>query len=187
MPPTPGAGPGTGSVTLLHTAQLEPSTLGAARRLVVEAFDGQFEDTDWAHALGGLHALVHVDGDLVAHGAVVQRRMLHGGRTLRVGYVEAVAVRREQRRRGHASAVMAVLEDAVRRAYDAGALSASDAGALLYTARGWQRWLGTTWALTPGGRVRTAEEDDALFVLPGAGALDPTGELTCDWRDGDLW
>ena len=43
------------------------------------------------HAPGGLHALVHDGGDLVAHGAVVQRRLLHDGRALRVGYVEAGA------------------------------------------------------------------------------------------------
>jgi aminoglycoside 2'-N-acetyltransferase I len=191
MPPTPrklGAGPCIGAaVTLLHTAQLDPAALRAARDLVFEAFDGGFTDDDWDHALGGLHALVHADGELVAHGAVVQRRMLHGGRTLRVGYVEAVAVHPAVRRRGHASALMAALEDVIRPGFDAGALSASDAGALLYASRGWQRWRGTTWALTPEGRVRTADEDDALFVLPGALPLDLDGEITCDWRTGDLW
>jgi aminoglycoside 2'-N-acetyltransferase I len=175
------------TVDLLHTAQLGPGLLDAVRRLVVDAFDGGFDDADWEHGLGGLHALVRVDGEPVAHGAVVQRRLLHGGRALRVGYVEAVAVAAAHRRQGHASAVMTVLEDVIGRAYDAGALSASDNGALLYLSRGWQRWRGTTWALTPDGRIRTAEEDDALFVLPGAGALDLAGEITCDWRDGDLW
>ncbi len=175
------------TVDLLHTAQLGADALDAVRRLVVEAFDGRFDDDDWEHALGGLHALVRVDGEPVAHGAVVQRRLLHGGRALRVGYVEAVAVAPGQRRRGHASAVMAALEDVVRRAYDAGALSATDHGARLYTARGWQRWQGSTWALTPEGRARTPEDDDAVFVLPVGHPLDLDGELTCDWRDGDLW
>jgi aminoglycoside 2'-N-acetyltransferase I len=175
------------TVDLLHTAQMGPELLDAVRRLVVEAFDGGFEDADWEHALGGLHALVRVDGEPVAHGAVVQRRLVHGGRALRVGYVEAVAVAAGQRRRGHASAVMAALESVVRRAYDAGALSATDNGARLYSARGWQRWQGSTWALSPEGRVRTPEDDDAVFVLPGGTPLDLDGELTCDWRDGDLW
>jgi aminoglycoside 2'-N-acetyltransferase I len=190
-PATFGGGPGIGGATLLHTAQLEPGVLDAAHRLVVEAFGGQFDDEDWDHALGGMHAIVHADGRLVAHGAVVQRRLLHCGRALRAGYVEAVAVHGDLRRRGLASQVMAALEGVIRRGYDAGALSASDNGALLYLSRGWQHWRGTTWALTPEGRVRTADEDDALFVLPGDGAgavaLDLTGEITCDWRDGDLW
>ena len=82
---------------------------------------------------------------------------------------------------------MTALEDVVRRAYDAGALSATDRGAQLYSGRGWQLWRGTTWALTPQGRVRTPEDDDAVFVLPGGVPLDLDGELTCDWRDGDLW
>jgi len=83
---------------------------------------------------------------------------------------------------------MAALEAAVRERYDLGALGATDDGAALYRARGWQAWQGTTWALGPeGGRVRTAEDDDAVFVLAVAAPLDLRGELVCDWRTGDLW
>jgi aminoglycoside 2'-N-acetyltransferase I len=113
--------------------------------------------------------------------------MLHRGRALRVGCVEAVAVLGTERRRGVGSALMAALEDVVRRAYDAGALSASDDGAALYTARGWQPWRGPTSALTPDGLRRTPDEDGSVYPLPGGTPLDPDGELTCDWRDGDLW
>jgi aminoglycoside 2'-N-acetyltransferase I len=42
--------------------------------------------------------------------------------------------------------------------------------------------------LTPTrGIVRTPDEDDCVLVLPGGALLDPTDELTCDWRDGELW
>jgi aminoglycoside 2'-N-acetyltransferase I len=175
------------TVTLAHTGQLPAATLAAARTMLDEAFGGEFGDADWDHALGGLHALV-LDGDRpVAHGAVVQRHLLHGGRALRAGYVEAVAVAASHRRRGLASAVMAELEEVIRRAYDLGALSATDAGAALYASRGWQLWRGPISALTPSGTVRTPHEDGALHVLPCAAALDLTGELTADWRDGDLW
>jgi aminoglycoside 2'-N-acetyltransferase I len=190
MPSTPrelGAGPGIGAVTLSSTAALTPTDLRAVRRLVDRAFYGDFDDDDWAHALGGLHALVRLGGELVAHGAVVERQLLHDGRSLRAGYVEAVAVDPAHRRRGHAAAVMAALEAAIRDRYDVGALSATDDGAGLYRARDWQAWQGTTWALTPSGRLRTAEDDDAVFVLPVATRLDLTGELVCDWRTGDLW
>jgi aminoglycoside 2'-N-acetyltransferase I len=44
-----------------------------------------------------------------------------------------------------------------------------------------------TGALTPSGRVRTGEDDDAVFVLLAGAQLDVTGELACDRRDGDLW
>jgi aminoglycoside 2'-N-acetyltransferase I len=175
------------SITVAHTAQLDPATLATARALVHGAFDGQFGEEDWEHALGGMHALAH-DGDrLTGHGAVVQRRLVHDGRALRVGYVEAVAVAADRRRRGVAAAVMAALEEVIRRAYDAGALGASDDGARLYISRGWQLWQGPTAALTPAGPQRTPDDDGSVYVLPAGTRLDLTGELTCDWRDGDVW
>jgi aminoglycoside 2'-N-acetyltransferase I len=190
MPPTPrrlGAGPLRRGLTVAHTGQLDGETLASVRALLDEAFDGDFADEDWEHALGGMHALAFDGARLIGHGAVVQRRLLHGGRALRAGYVEAVAVVAARRRRGHAAAIMDALERVIRGAYDLGALSASDDGAGLYLSRGWQRWRGPTSALTPAGAVPTPEDDDSVFVLPVSARLDPAGELTCDWRDGDLW
>jgi aminoglycoside 2'-N-acetyltransferase I len=175
------------AISVAHSAHVDQAVLASARALLDEAFGGEFGDADWEHALGGMHAFAFAGDRLVAHGSVVQRRMVHRGRALRAGYVEAVAVAGDLRRRGLASAVMDELEQLIRGGYDLGALSASDAGAALYLSRGWQRWRGTTWALTPEGRVRTADEDGALFVLSGPADLDLAGDLTCDWRDGDLW
>ena len=174
-------------VQLAHTADLSPAALAAARALIVDAFAGDFDDTDWEHGLGGMHAMAWAGGELIGHGSVVQRRLLHTGRALRVGYVEAVAVRADQRGRGHAAAVLAPLERVIRTAYDLGALSSSAAGAGFYAARGWLCWPGPTAVLSPSGVRRTPEEDGGVYVLPGAVALDPTAELACDWRDGDVW
>jgi len=80
--------------------------------------------------------------------------------------------------------VMAPLERIIRGAYDLGALASSDMAIPFYEARGWQRWQGPTWALTPHGVTRT--EDDEVFVLPVA-TVDVHAALTCDWRDGDVW
>ena len=151
------------------------------------AFDGDFSDADWDHALGGLHAFVR-DGDaVVAHASVVQRRLLHGGRALRAGYVEGVGVRPDLQRRGYGGQMMEALERVIRGAYDMGALGATDAAVKLYTSRGWERWLGPTSALTPAGVVRTEDEDGSVYVLRASVPLDVSGELTCDWRDGDVW
>jgi aminoglycoside 2'-N-acetyltransferase I len=174
-------------VRTAHTAELDSATLEAAHALLDDVFEGEFEEDDWEHALGGIHALVWEGDDLVAHGSVVQRRLLHGERALRTGYVEAVGVRADRRGRGYGAAVMAALEPVIRRAYDLGALGASDIGAGFYASRGWRQWQGPTWALTPGGLVRTADEDGGVFVLPGDVPLDLSGHLTCDWRDGDVW
>ena len=172
---------------LAHTAELDGATLEGARALLVEVFEGDLSEADWEHALGGMHALLWDDGALVGHASVVQRRLLHGGRALRAGYVEGVGVRADRRRRGHATAMMAALEGVIRAAYDLGALGSTDEAAAFYEARGWQRWRGACSALTPAGTVRTPDEEGWVYVLPGAVALDLDGELTCDWRDGDVW
>ncbi len=41
--------------------------------------------------------------------------------------------------------------------------------------------------LAPAGVSRTPDDDNDLFVLPVALELDTTAEITCDWRDGDVW
>lgn len=171
-----------------HTADLTADELRAIRALLDDAFDGDFSDEDWEHGLGGMHALVHDDaGRLVAHGAVIMRRVRHRDRWLRVGYVEAVAVRPDARRTGLGGRVMAELERVIDRAYDAGMLSASDEGAALYAARGWEVWSGRVCALGPEGVVHLPDEEGSTFVRPAlAGPLDPEHELVFDWRDGDV-
>ena len=108
-----------------HTGDLTPSELSAARALLYTVFDDMTEH-DWDHALGGIHALVLEGPEVVGHASVVMRRILHGGRALRAGYVEGVAVRKDRQRQGLGAAMMTPLEDLIRRAYDLGALGASD-------------------------------------------------------------
>ncbi len=75
-------------VRTAHTADLDPAVLAAARELLEDVFAGDFSEDDWEHALGGMHALAWDGSELVAHASVVQRRLLHGGRALRGGYVD---------------------------------------------------------------------------------------------------
>jgi aminoglycoside 2'-N-acetyltransferase I len=174
-------------VRTAHTADLDAATLRAARVLLDAVFRGEFSDHDWEHSLGGVHALAWEDGELVGHASVVQRRLLHGGRALRAGYVEGVGVSERRRGRGHGAALMAALERVIRAAYDVGGLGATEEAAEFYAARGWRRWEGPTSALTPAGIVRTEEEDGGIYVLPAAVPLDLSGPLVCDWRDGHVW
>ena len=169
-----------------HTADLDAAALSAARALLYDVFDDMTEH-DWEHALGGVHALVWEGAELVGHASVIQRRLLQGGRALRTGYVEGVAVREGRRGRGHGAAMMDALEQVIRGGYELGALGAADAAAAFYAARGWKLWQGPTSALTPAGIVRTAEEDGCIYVLPLRVPLELSAELACDWRDGDLW
>jgi aminoglycoside 2'-N-acetyltransferase I len=173
-------------VRTAHTADLDAETLNAARALLDEVFD-DMTDEDWEHALGGVHVLVWEGDELVGHASAIQRRLLHGGRALRVGYIEGVGVRADRRGRGHGTAMMEALERVLRGAYDLGALGATDEAAEFYASRGWKRWEGPTSALTPTGIVRTEEDDGCVYVLPLAVPLDLSGELICDWREGDVW
>ncbi|HEY5836284.1 GNAT family N-acetyltransferase [Streptomyces sp.] len=188
-----GAAPAAAEVRTAHTAELGSAELSAVRRLLEDAFaghpDGEFTEADWDHTVGGMHALAWEGGRLIGHAAVVQRRLLYGGRALRAGYVEGVAVREDRRRRGHGAAVMAAAERFIRGGYDLGALGSAEEATGFYTARGWRAWQGPTSALTPEhGITRTPDEDGWIYVLPLPHTpLDLTAPLTCDWRDGDAW
>jgi aminoglycoside 2'-N-acetyltransferase I len=172
---------------LVHTADLKSDARQRAYEMVNDAFAGEFTDTDWDHALGGMHALIWNRGAIIAHGAVVQRRLLYRGAALRCGYVEAVAVREDWRRQGLAIAILDACEQVIRGGYQLGALSSSDRGRRLYTLRGWLPWRGPTSVLAPSGPTRTPDDDSSVFVLPVGINLDETAALTCDWRDGDVW
>ncbi|MFJ2849584.1 GNAT family N-acetyltransferase [Streptomyces rubiginosohelvolus] len=171
------------------TFELTAAERAEIRDLLDAAFEGDFADEDWEHTLGGVHALIRdADGHLIAHGAVVQRRVLHADRSYRAGYVEGVAVRADRRRGGLGHRIMAALEHVIDAAHDFGALSASDAGAALYAARGWQIWPGRLTALGPDGPLPLPDEEGSTYVRPAAGQRlpAPAHALAFDWRNGDL-
>ncbi|MEU5714422.1 GNAT family N-acetyltransferase [Streptomyces sp. NPDC020403] len=172
-----------------HTHELAAADLAAIRAFLDTAFDGDFADDDWDHTLGGVHARVLDGGELLAHGSVVQRRVVHGRRAYRTGYAEGVAVRADRRREGLGGQVMAALERVLDGAYAVGALSASASGAPLYTARGWEAWPGRLAALGPDGTVPLPEEEGSTYLRGVAGGPLPfprEGTLLFDWRDGDV-
>ena len=171
------------------TADLTAEELGALRRMVFEAFGGRFDEHDWEHALGGTHVLAVDDGEPVAHGAVVPRVLVAGGRELGTGYVEGVATRGDRRGQGLATAAMRELGRVVRRDYELGALADGTRIPGFYQRLGWETWRGPTFVAGPGGPVRTAEEDGGILVLrtSATAGLEPTGALVCDWRAGDVW
>jgi aminoglycoside 2'-N-acetyltransferase I len=179
----------TTSITYLtgHTADVDAAVLAGGRALMDQAFD-DFTDADWEHSVGGVHAVALAGDQVVGHASVVQRRLLHGGRALRAGYVEGVGVHPGWQRRGIGGRLMAEVERVVRTAYDLGALGATDEGVALYTSHGWQAWRGPLASLTPSGTVPTPDADGAVYVLATPGTpLDLDAPLTCDWRDGDVW
>ncbi|MEU9604585.1 GNAT family N-acetyltransferase [Streptomyces sp. NPDC048057] len=185
MPHTSTTTPAGTEARVLHTFQLAPAELTEIRALMDEAFEGDFSDEDFDHGLGGVHVLIHgPDGRLVAHGSVVMRRVAHGGRWYRVGYVEALGVTAALQRQGLGGRVMAALEQVIERAYDFGALSASPEGAGLYRARGWSPWPGRIEGVGPEGIVHFPDDEGSTYVWGAVPARE--GALSFDWRDGDV-
>jgi aminoglycoside 2'-N-acetyltransferase I len=172
---------------LVHTADLDSETRQDVCQMVTTAFAGDFTEHDWEHALGGMHALICHHGAIIAHAAVVQRRLFYRGNALRCGYVEGVAVREDCRGHGLVHALLDGVEQVVRGAYQTGALSSSARARGLYAARGWLPWHGPTSVLAPTGPIRTPDDDGTIFVLPVGIQLDTSADLMCDWRAGDVW
>lgn len=172
----------------VHTYELTPTARDGIRAFLDTAFEGGFSDDDWDHTLGGIHAYARDGSGLLAHGSVVQRRVIHAHRSYRIGYVEGVAVRADRRREGLGGRVMTALERVIDGAYAFGALSASDTGAALYAARGWQVWQGQIGVQGLSGVVPLPDEEGSTYVRGAAGRPlpSPSRKLIFDWRDGDV-
>jgi aminoglycoside 2'-N-acetyltransferase I len=181
----------------VRSRELSSDELSALRALFGEAWppghaDGGFSDEDWAHAFGGLHLIVEDDGRIVSHGSVVPRRLMTQGRSWRTGYVEAVSTRPHLQRHGFASMVMREATAFIDEEYELGALGTSLPG--FYSRFGWVVWAGPTSAMprdgdSGGAPARTPDEDGAVMVhlTARSARIDITGELTSDWRPGDVW
>jgi aminoglycoside 2'-N-acetyltransferase I len=171
-----------------RTEDLAPELATAIRAMLLEAFDHDFGDEDWEHALGGWHATA-VDGDgvVVAHAALVERTLEVGGRAVRAGYVEAVATAPSRRRSGHGSAVMRRLAEVLLAEFEMGALSTGEHA--FYEQLGWERWQGPAFVRRGDRVTRTEDEDDGIMVLRhGSSAqLELTAAITCEERPGDDW
>jgi len=175
----------------LATHELTRSETVAIRALMSAAFDSdedeQFSDDDWQHAVGGVHFVLELDGEIVAHAAVVEREIHVGGRPLMTGYVEAVATAPERQGMGLGSIVMTDVSDHIRERFELGGLGTGRQS--FYGRLGWQVWAGPTSVRTPDGDGPTPDEDGYVMVLatPTSPPLDLSATISCDWRPGDVW
>ena len=169
------------------TPEASAERLAEIRRLLDAAFDDDFSDDDWEHALGGVHVVACADDAVVAHASVVPRVLEAAGTPLHTGYVEAVATAAPHRRAGLGSRVMVEIGAIIRTEYELGALGTGEYG--FYEALGWERWRGPTLVRRGTTRVATAWEDGAIMVLRFGRSrdLDLDAPLSCDARSGDDW
>ena len=169
------------------TTALSPSFLHDVRTLLDTAFEGDFTDEDWDHAIGGVHVWLIGSRGLISHGSLVERTLVCSGKTLHVGYVEAVATAASHRRKGHGARVMKHIGELIRERYPLGALSTGTHA--LYKTLGWECWRGPTFVDSLSGPERTPGDDGDVLILrtPRSPRLDLDGEIVCDWRLGDVW
>ncbi len=179
--------PGDGDRTeLFETLQADSATFARLRLLMDEAFPGAFSEHDWAHALGGLHAVVRRDGEIVAHASGVPRTLYVGASAWDAGYVEAVAVTPALQRQGLGTRVTRALQVRLRARYDVLALSSSSGS--FYARMGWAPWQGPTFTMRDGAVEWTPDDDGGIHVLAGLRALpNAQGPLGCDARPGEVW
>jgi aminoglycoside 2'-N-acetyltransferase I len=144
-------------------------------------------EDDWKHALGGTHFILELDGRIVAHASVVERELRVGGRTLRTGYVEAVATTPDRQGKGLGSLLMDDVTAWIRDRFELGALGTGRHS--FYERLGWRTWAGPSSVRTPNGDRQTPDDDGYILVLatPSSPALDLSAPISCDWRAGDVW
>jgi aminoglycoside 2'-N-acetyltransferase I len=166
---------------------LASSFLHDLRTLLDCAFDGNFTDDDWNHAIGGVHVWLMGSRGVVSHASLVERTLICSGRTLRVGYVEAVATEAAHRRNGHAATVVKHIGELIRERYALGALSTGTSA--FYQTLGWESWRGPTFVDGPRGRERTPDDDGGIMILRTSRSphLNLDEAIVCDWRVGDVW
>ena len=169
------------------TAEASQEYSTEIRRLLDTAFDEDFSEDDWEHALGGWHVVAFDDWGVMAHAAVVPRVIEVAGRAFRTGYVEAVATDPVRQREGLGSSVMAEVAEVVRGQFEMGALSTSSDG--FYDRLGWERWRGPTYVRRGSELVRTEDEDDGVLVLRFGPSkdIDLATAISCEARSGDDW
>lgn len=172
---------------MFRTEEAPEGLLEETRAVVFGAFDGEFSEDDWDHALGGWHAIVTDAGRVVSHASVIPRELHVGDLSFAAGYVEGVGTDSATRGEGHGSRAMTEINKIIRRDFELGALS-TEAHAF-YERLGWERWRGPTFVRSATGLMRTEDEDDGIMVLrfgPSAG-IGLTASMSCEERNGDDW
>jgi aminoglycoside 2'-N-acetyltransferase I len=175
----------------LTTSQLTSTEVVAIRAIMDDAFgpdeNERFTDDDWDHAVGGVHFVLDVDGEIVTHASVVERRLHVADRPYRTGYVEAVATAPAAQGVGYGSLVMTEATAWIRERFELGCLGTGRHR--FYERLGWLTWRGPSSVRTPAGLRRTADDDGYLMVLPtrSSPSLDLTAPISCEWRPGDVW
>ncbi len=178
-------------IATAQTDELDPSRIAELTSLCASAFGEPFAEI-WERVGPGLHVMGELEGRLVAHAMIVDRRLYVGHEAdlaIDVGYIEHVSTLPEVQGGGHGTATMRRVGEIIGEEYALGALATSHNG--FYRRLGWESWTGPTSIRMPDGeRVRSPSRDADIMILrtprtPPGLVLDAA--VAVDWRTGDSW
>ena len=175
---------------LAHANALDDRTRAEIIALCLAAYNEDFsrlfeEFTNSTHTLAR-----DADSTLVSHAMWVTRWLQPEGHpTLRTAYVEAVATRPDQQRRGYGTRVMEHLVEAVQAnaAWELAALSPAVPD--FYERLGWEPWRGPL-AIRRHDALEATPPDELIMIRrlpPTPPTIVTTSLLTAEWRAGELW
>lgn len=178
-------------VTTAQSEELEPSRTAELVAVCETAFGEPFAAV-WDRVGPGLHVMGELDGRVVSHAMIVDRRLYFGHEAdlaVDVGYVEHVATLPAVQGNGYGAATMRRIGEIIGEAYALGALSTSRNA--FYEHLGWETWRGPTAVRMPDGeRLLSPSRDGQVMILrtaqtPADLRLDALAAV--DWRTGDSW
>lgn len=167
-------------------ADLDPQISAVVRNLLNDAFEGDFSEEDWKHTFGGMRFLGFLNDQLIAHGAVVPRKIEVDESDLIIGYVEGIAVAPTYWHKGYGSLLMADITSYCLSEFSLSMLSTSEKG--FYRKHGWCDFEGMSYVFKDGVEIRSEDEDEGLMYLSGLHQFtDYPRKVVCEARDGDAW
>ena len=165
---------------------LDSETESRLVKMLNTTFEDDFSDEDWEHTFGGYRFLGFLEAKLIAHGAIVPRKILVDSKLLTVGYVEGVAVDPMYWRNGYGSSLMAAITKVCRENFEFSMLSTDEKA--FYRKHGWRDFEGESFVLVQGTEVRSEEEEEGLMYLLGNSTSDKSPrKVVCESRSGDPW
>lgn len=170
----------------IFTGILESGLEGRLRYLLDLAFEGDFSIEDWEHTHGGARLIGTLEEKVIAHGAVVPRRMWLDEKEVIVGYVEAIAVAPQHWRNGHGSRLMEAITRHCDENFSFAMLSTGEKE--FYRKFGWRDFPGSSQILIEGKVTSSADEDEGLMYLSSRSiAISSASVILCEARSGDAW
>ncbi len=171
-------------IDVVQQTCLTPEQYAAILDLCSRAYEEDFS-TYLAALADATHVLLQIDNEIVSHAAWITRWLGHGDLPLlRTGYIEAVATDPAYERRGYATHVLVALKEQIT-GFDCSALS--PATYHLYERLGWKLWRGKLFARKHNEVLEMPDEEAMILCFPHTPNLDFAGDLSIEWREGEVW